>query len=625
MSTGLFTVFDCRTGGVPFAARTLHEVVHHWTHAARELATFGPGDRIELGLCFMRRGGLEHTIPWGLHSRSSVHACLDILQAAWVSDSDLGPEGPASMEESVAQVLKEAEVVLLGGEGPASNRNLAIQIWSFQPAHAVLCLRDAPSLKRMFLAGVEVTVVSLQNAHAPMGIGEAWEDGNQNLQVAAALAELPLKVVKVAPTKSAMVRHLRRCLLVQIAVNLHLPDQRTAEPTTWDVDSAQPHVDTEFFTKSIRCSCAPVVFLLPGQHETATAQQSIIDFKFERFVKVTGIEPYHLYGIPLVTRAAEVSLGLASRLAERRSGCWTAAEALAKLAQQLAKGELAAVYSSKMCPMELTLGSRTFFYLATAPQGCDATSELSVLILRGLVSHHVATASLPAPSLKAGGECTKDEGIVLVDLQLDSWPHMSLYNPLAHSSTPPLSLLHAEAQGLPPPPMPSGRGTGGRSGRSGRSGRGGGRGKQSSRSAMPVETAEAQQISWSSVALETVDVHVPPPCAAPPATTKAGWQLGASMPGAMPCTSVSAQPAMPLADSDSSWHMSAAGRADAATSAASLSRLFPLLQQPPKRRTYGATTERAVPFVSPTETKACPHLSTQEAESIAAGHFDFKF
>lgn len=52
--SGLYTIFDCmsgalfdtverpsRTGGRPFAARMLHDVVHYWAQAAHELATCG--------------------------------------------------------------------------------------------------------------------------------------------------------------------------------------------------------------------------------------------------------------------------------------------------------------------------------------------------------------------------------------------------------------------------------------------------------------------------------------------------------------------------------------------------------------------------------------------------------
>ncbi|OLP98221.1 Proline/betaine transporter [Symbiodinium microadriaticum] len=241
--------------------------------------------------------------------------------------------------------------------------------------------------------------------------------------------------VSMPPTRLAVLRHLRSRLSVKLMVNLELPGKFPATVEEWKVDAAyQENLDPCF--NSVACSCSPILLLMPGQHEAATAQLSTSQFHFQRFVRAGGIDPCHFYGIPLVARPVS-KVNLSSRIRNRDDAADS--NSFEKLAC-LAQGQ-AALYASKVCPLELKTGCRTFHWLASVG---------SVLVLRGLANHH--TTSLLGLQSQAVGEMSdglNEEGVA--PLGLDALPQLSVYNPLCAES-----VLHAAMLEVPwPAAMPS--------------------------------------------------------------------------------------------------------------------------------------------------------------------------
>ncbi|CAJ1448874.1 unnamed protein product [Effrenium voratum] len=373
MSSGLYTVFDCLTEGIPFAARLLHEVVHHWAQGARELATFGAGDELVLGLNFLRRTGVEQSIPWRKHSRASVQVLLDNLQASWVNDSDLSPEDVAAQGSSmeILESLLASEAALLTGDALQT----AIQVWTFRPREVLRAL--ANGAQRLISAGVDVTVVTLNQAERT---GNAAVPG--------------VKEVCVAGTKSAVLRFLRKRLLVQISLDLQLPQTLTA-PVAWALGDV--HMESEPCFKTVRCMCSPVIFMVPGQQEAATARLARCEFYFRRLVKREGIEAWHLYGVPLVVHADEKP-GLATRLMDRQNSPLD----FGSFTEHLAQG-VAALYVSKakigwlhhLSLMFVTGRLGNFLQLDLKPRSQDG----SVMAFTGSMWRmmQLATSSVPTP------------------------------------------------------------------------------------------------------------------------------------------------------------------------------------------------------------------------------------
>ncbi|CAE7941705.1 proP [Symbiodinium sp. KB8] len=465
MPVGVFTIFDCRTDGLPFAARILHEVIHHWACASRDLATFGPDKTIQFGLSFVRRGGVEPAVPWGTYGRDVVLTLLDNLQASWINDCDVTSGELSSQEEALCLAL---ESLASGGEelGDACAGRAAVEVWSFLPRKLVCCSAASERLRGLQTAGIDVTVVKLADESF-----RSDDDGQGRL--------IDIKEVSMPPTRLAVLRHLRSRLSVKLMVNLELPGKFPATVEEWKVDAAyQENLDPCF--NSVACSCSPILLLMPGQHEAATAQLSTSQFHFQRFVRAGGIDPCHFYGIPLVARPVS-KVNLSSRIRNRDDAADS--NSFEKLAC-LAQGQ-AALYASKVCPLELKTGCRTFHWLASV----GSESRDSVLVLRGLANHH--TTSLLGLQSQAVGEMSdglNEEGVA--PLGLDALPQLSVYNPLCAES-----VLHAAMLEVPwPAAMPSevSRGRGGGRAR----GRGRGRGEPRPKVQAGLQTVEMQPVSY---------------------------------------------------------------------------------------------------------------------------------
>ncbi|CAL1136741.1 unnamed protein product [Cladocopium goreaui] len=294
--SGLYTIFDCLTEGRPFATRVLHEVVHHWAQSAHELASYGAGKDLErFGLCFLRRGGLEQSIPFGKHVRSAVHSDLDNLQVSWIQDCDLSKEGQKACENALDLAL---DVLGLGVKG--DSEGLAVQVWTFRANQILSSLATSASTQKLIAAGIDITVVKLA------------EPRSELLQVQG------VKVVSVASTKSAVRRFLRQRLAVQISIDLELP-MRLEPAVAWKMENFQMDSNP---SKAVSCSCVPVVLLVPGQYEAATARLSVSAFQFQRFVKLQGIDLFCFYGLPLVARpdSKDPRAALSARLGGREEG-----------------------------------------------------------------------------------------------------------------------------------------------------------------------------------------------------------------------------------------------------------------------------------------------------------------
>eukprot|EP00927_Polykrikos_kofoidii_P060777 TRINITY_DN55694_c0_g1_i1.p1 TRINITY_DN55694_c0_g1~~TRINITY_DN55694_c0_g1_i1.p1 ORF type:complete len:771 (-),score=98.30 TRINITY_DN55694_c0_g1_i1:88-2400(-) len=138
-SGGLYTVLDCRAVEGPFAARALHEFVHHWVHAALEFSWLsvasgggpdgglGQANRADAaaapspGLPATRRGSrghlsggsvtgsgviaavvvvrqrsIEEVLPWRSHQRDALRQSLEKLQSTWLSRGDVDILGTSS-------------------------------------------------------------------------------------------------------------------------------------------------------------------------------------------------------------------------------------------------------------------------------------------------------------------------------------------------------------------------------------------------------------------------------------------------------------------------------------------------------------------------------------------------
>eukprot|EP00435_Cladocopium_sp_Y103_P022257 s2720_g5.t1 len=387
--SGLYTIFDCLTEGRPFAARVLHEVVHHWAQSAHELASFGAGRDLErFGLCFLRRGGLEQSIPFGKHARTAVHSDLDNLQVSWIQDCDLSKEGQKACDNALDLALE-----VVGAKD--SSEGLAVQVWTFRANQILSSLKTSAWTEKLIAAGIDITVMKLA------------EPRSELLQVQG------VKVVSVASTKSAVRRFLRQRLAVQISIDLELP-MRMEPAVEWKMESFQMDSNP---SRAVSCSCVPVVLLVPGQYEAATARLSVSAFQFKRFVKLQGIDLCCFYGLPLVARPDPRATALAARLGGREDGV-----NLQKFLAHLSEG-VGALYVSKVCPMELSSKSRsTFTWLATVPLG--ATEP--VVVLRGLCDLHRG-AILPEVPPEATSAADPMQGS---EKRLEkTWPKLGFYNP----------------------------------------------------------------------------------------------------------------------------------------------------------------------------------------------------
>lgn len=575
MARGLFTIFDCRTDGLPFAARILHEVIHHWACASRDLAAFGPDKTIQFGLSFVRRGGVEPAIPWGTYGRDVVLTLLDNLQASWVNDCDLTSGELSSQEDALCLALESASS-LGGGEELASH---AVEVWTFWPRKLVCSSAASERLRGLQTAGIDGTLVKLADESF-----RSDDDGQGRL--------IDIKEVSMPPTRMAVLRHLRSRLSVKLMANLELPGRFPATVEEWKVDAAYQENQDPCFN-SVACSCSPILLLMPGQHEAANAQLSTSQFHFQRFVTDGGIDPCHFYGIPLVARPMS-KVNLSSRL-QHRDDADIADSSFEKLAKCLAQGH-AALYASKVCPLELKTGCRSFHWLASV--GTDSRDSV---VLHGLANHH--TTSLLGVQSKAVGE-TSDamnaEGVA--PLGLDALPQLSAYNPLCAES-----VLHAAMLEVPwPTAMPSESSSRGRG--AGRvRGRGRGRG----------EPRQKEKMVAAGPALNTFEVQASPRTGETEPASAVGAKVAADPANAVPppppaeppALSPAVEPAKPVSAKRSRSSLGNAG---------SLAPLASLLQQPRRRLSSGG-----VSGLRPQ--KGSSFLSEQEVASIAAGSFKFDF
>jgi len=452
-SGGLYTIVDCRVGGEPFTARALHEVVHYWVQAAREVATLGEA---ALALALVRSWSVQNVLPWGRHPRSAVHQALDRLQAVWISDgdfeeaavADVGGRSSSSLlhlplggEDGMLCALQAAERMLLEDWAPQTKAGRRLELWSFRPNDAVRVLRTtaaAEVLARLAARDVQVTLAALDwkrrgagaaavaTAALGGGVGEEGETAELIHQTDESSGAPNVNVVTVAPSRHGVLRQVRRHLSMRLAAHLRLPLE------VWQQDSLRDvrGVSKGRLTSVVRCACVPAVLLLPEQREAATALRSIVEFEFDRLVSSDGIEPYHVYGIPLVARpmVGGGTSALASRLLDRREcggggGGNGSREPFADLVRILALSDAAAVLTAKVSPLDLALSLDPHFFLA-APAGrrwgrATAAAAATVLdglplrpgqpralVLQGLLCHDVASASMPHPPL--GGSSWPD-------------------------------------------------------------------------------------------------------------------------------------------------------------------------------------------------------------------------
>lgn len=253
----------------------------------------------------------------------------------------------------------------------------------------------ATSASKLIAAGIDITVVKLA------------EPRSELLQVQG------VKVVSVASTKSAVRRFLRQRLAVQISIDLELP-MRLEPAVAWKMENFQMDSNP---SKAVSCSCVPVVLLVPGQYEAATARLSVSAFQFQRFVKLQGIDLCCFYGLPLVARPdpKDPRAALSARLGGREDGV-----NLQKFLEHLSEG-VGALYVSKVCPMELSSKSRsTFTWLATVPLGAMEP----VLVLRGLCDLHRGAILPEVP------EATSADPMQGSEKRLEkTWPKLGVYNP----------------------------------------------------------------------------------------------------------------------------------------------------------------------------------------------------
>ncbi|CAE7229524.1 CPK14 [Symbiodinium sp. CCMP2592] len=500
--------------------------------------------------------------------------------------SQLEQATQATQAQSNDQKISQTHAAESSGSGPSGV--LASQLGSVRDSEQERLARDLKA--RLDLRERELQVLHWR------GQAESHALQAQETLMASCFHELglryhQLKEVSMPPTRMAVLRHLRSRLSVKLMANLELPGRFPDTVEEWKVDAAYQENQDPCFN-SVACSCRPILLLMPGQHEAANAQLSTSQFHFLRFVTDGGIDPCHFYGIPLVARPMSQE-NLCSRL-QHRDDADIAGSSFEKLAKCLAQGH-AALYASKVCPLELKTGCRSFHWLASV--GSDSRDSV---VLHGLANHH--TTSLLGVQSKAVGE-TSDamnaEGVA--PLGLDALPPLSAYNPLCAES-----VQHAAILEVPwPTARPSesslrGRGAGRVRGR-GR-GRGEPRQKEKMVAAGPamntfevqasLRTGEMEPASavGAKVAEDPVPANVPPPPAVPPALSHA------------------VEPAKPVSAKRSRCSLGNAG---------SLAPLASLLQQPRRRLSSGG-----VSGLRPQ--KGSSFLTEQEVASIAAGSFKLK-
>eukprot|EP00434_Breviolum_minutum_P030913 symbB.v1.2.027339.t2/scaffold2762.1/size141425/16 len=555
--SGLYTIFDCLTEGRPFAARHLHEVVHHWAQAAHELASYGTGKDLDrFGLCFLRRGGLEKSIPYGKHGRSAVHNHLDNLQASWINNCDLSPEGQKGADENALDTALEAA---FGGD---QVEGVAIQVWTFRADQILSSLKNSAWAQKFLCntSNVNITVVKLaeprmETPQVPgVKVGKPSSEASFDPLIA-------LKVVTLTTTKSAVSRFLRQRLAIFIPIDLELPGSLEAA-VEWKMESFQ--MDSKP-SKTLPCKCVPVVLMVPGQQEAATAQSSISSFQFRRFVELRGIDACCFYGVPLVLRpdAARASApALSTRLAAREEGI-----SLQTFTEHLAQG-VGGLFVSKVCPLELSLkSSTTFTWLATVPLG----QKEPMLVLRGLCDLY--RAILPDPKVTASLSGAEQMDDVKGSQLGETWPKLSVYNPLRMA--PPVQLAATGLRGVEDAWIPS------------VDAKGRGRGRPRLGKATKGPAAQVTQPAESELRHKS---------------TLEG-QTAMKMPKKAPRNSVNTHPERPASVSMDKGPKGLQG--------GTLAQLAPMLKQPPRRRLRPAGS--------------ASELTEEEVRRLAEGNFEFNF
>lgn len=621
MSAGLFTILDCWVDNAPFAARMLHEVVHHWVHAMREVFAFSPGKSLAMALTLVRRYGLDETIPWGDHRFDMLQHMLNRLQAAWVKDGDLDPElsgrvqSPNPNEDGIFSALQAVGTACNGDTQSIAEATPSVELWTFRAGDLLRILSNMPTspVERLTARGVKVTLVSLSTA------GQACDKQHAGVPPG-------LEVVSLAASRIDVLRHIRRHLGAHLTANLHLGlgfGQQSSR-TRFAMPHAKHRINTQLCGPAasmaavppVRCRCASVVLLTAPQREAATAAVGrqgapVVEFEFERFVRKDDVQVYHLFGVPLVVRPEGAAGGsdLIARLAEKREEL--PPDARARVAFQtftsgIRAADAVAIFTAQVCPMELSLGQDRFFFVAM-PGGPSS------LVLQGLIFHDIASPALPLPPMldhrdvnaassrqEKQGHDTRSSGFAL-----DWWRLEDRYNPLQHNMEPALVEVESEAYRERSGATPANQCKTSAAHAPAQNGRGG-RGRPSAK----TSSAPAVVTGVASKGAEAQRQQMPQGERAPP---------------------------MPASGNPTSCSAPVGATGKASEPKATLTGLAATLRQPKRKRhidcvdsSHSAAKSRASTSEAETGRTSMPgalasELTAKEVESIAAGLFEFSF
>lgn len=611
-------------------------MVHCWAHAARELVAFSAGDSLDLALVLVRKRCVEEVLPWGAHPQHVAHQALHRLQAAWVTDCDLDSDANVAShgcEDTALQAFRAAEAVLAGS--PPGERRLGLrprlEIWSLRPASTF----QAPSedvqvcLQGMKAHGVSITVIGVGAQLPRWGPAKEEEEDEERdegddeaEEECAALGALDVRYV--APAKCDVLRHMRRHLCRSITLHLYLPSEDAAFE---GLQQARPCTRMRL----VQAVGLPSILMLPEQANSAVAPNTSFEFRFNRFIDV-GLEVYHTYGVPLVVSAAP-DIGApsehhAGRLRERL-GARDPGKALAAFGDfisELKRNNLAAAFTSNLCPYDHSMGGRSFFFIAFpgSPQS---------LIFQGLVSYDTASASFPSQPLAkpavqdhegehipekgdTGHASSRTSGGGETALNFDAWDREDVYNPLAFCSARPLrdALAEASLERTPlvvqqqAPNVARARGRG-------RPRRGGG-------------SAAAQGAAAAAAAVANCWPKAPIASAWPPGGfPPEALPLGAPVPSGL---QAQCQPPPVAVPAETTPSLLREGPPPPPPAAAGLAQLLEQ-RYPRKRRLLEEPTCPAAPLAPLGERAGCQGgvrgaaLTVGDVQSIAAGRFDFCF
>lgn len=439
--SSVYMIIDCRTDSAPFSALKLHEVMHHWAHGARELASLSIGEYVDLGLVLVRRQSFEQALPWGRHQRSTVFQCIQRLQAAWVSDCDTDADAGKSVptgECVMLHALQGAERVLSQGaavgtktEGFDKNRP-TLEAWSLCPEKTFEAIENifGKCASKLSAYGVNTSIVAVGCDVDPAGI----------------IPKLGAEVVKIKPTRSGVLRHMRRHIGMQLNAHVYLPINS-------DVMSgmrAMGQACEGLTLQPVKCMCISSLLLFP-ESESAAVQSWTIEFRFSHMA-AHDLHPPHTYGVPLLvheqgTRCSGYSVSKLRDRIEVKSATFTAT--IDSFVHNLTRRPGCAVFTAKLCPRDLRISSETN-YFAALPGGNHS------LVLRGLVTDDLLAAAAPSLSMSSQeGEQAKmslTRNFVLDGpkslLAFEHWNREPVFNPLSHLATPSYVEVFAESAAM---------------------------------------------------------------------------------------------------------------------------------------------------------------------------------